>query len=55
MRPPITPIPPRASQYGIDPSLVKTRVSELPGMTSLSLRELFPDLPAVIFPGMKGS
>lgn len=54
MRPPITPIAPRASQYGIDPSLVKTRVSELPGMTSVTLRELFPDLPSVIFPGDEG-
>jgi len=40
--------------YGIDPSLVKTRVSELPGMTSVTLRELFPDLPPVIFPGDEG-
>jgi hypothetical protein len=54
MRPPITPIPPRSSQYGIDPSLVKTRVSELPGITSVTLRELFPDLPSVIFPGDEG-
>ena len=54
MRPPIAPIPPRQSMYGIDPSLVKTRVSELPGMTSVTLRELFPDLPAVIYPGDEG-
>lgn len=54
MRPPITPIAPRQSQYGIDPSLVKTRVCELPGMTSVTLRELFPDLPAVIFPSDEG-
>lgn len=54
MRPPITPIAPRPSQYGIDPSLVKTRVCELPGMTSVTLRELFPDLPAVIFPSDEG-
>jgi hypothetical protein len=40
--------------YGIDPSLVKTRVSELPGMTSVTLRELFPDLPSVIYPGDEG-
>ncbi|QGP90898.1 hypothetical protein MGLY_02110 [Neomoorella glycerini] len=54
MRPPITPIPPRKSQYGIDPALVKTRVSELPGMTSVLLKELFPDLPEVIYPGAGG-
>jgi hypothetical protein len=49
--PPIAPITPRPSQYGVDPALVKTRVSELPGMCSLQLSELFPDLPPVIFPG----
>jgi hypothetical protein len=54
MRPPIAPIAPRQSIYGIDPSLVKTRVSELPGMTSVTLRELFPDLPSVIYPGDEG-
>ena len=54
MRPPIAPLPPRKSQYGIDPSLVKRRVSELPGITSLLVSELFPDLPAVILPGPGG-
>lgn len=54
MRPPIAPIPPRHSIYGIDPSLVKTRVSQLPGMTSVTLSELFPDLPSVIYPGNGG-
>lgn len=51
MRPPIKPIAPRPSMYGIDPSLVKTRVSELPGMTSVTMDELFPNLPAVICAG----
>lgn len=54
MRPSIRPLSPRMSQYGIDPSLVKTRVCELPGMTSVLLKELFPDLPDVIFPGGEG-
>ncbi len=54
MRPPIAPISPRPSMYGIDPSLVKTRVSELPEMTSVTLAELFPDLPPVIYPGDEG-
>ncbi|MCG0276758.1 MAG: hypothetical protein L5655_11525 [Thermosediminibacteraceae bacterium] len=54
MRPPIPPISPRKSQYGIDPSLVKKRVSELPGMTSVLLKELFPDLPEVIYPSERG-
>lgn len=54
MPPPISPIPPRISQYGIDPALVTTRVSELPGMTSVPLTDLFPDLPKVIYPGANG-
>lgn len=48
---PIKPIPPKESQYGIAPELVTTRVSELPGMCSLMLKDLFPDLPDVIYPG----
>lgn len=51
IHPAILPIAPKPSQYGIDPSLVKTRVAELPGMCSLKLSELFPELPDVIFPG----
>jgi hypothetical protein len=54
MRPPIQPLPPRKSQYGIDPSLVKRRVSELPGFTSVTVKELFPELPEVIVPGPDG-
>jgi len=54
MKPSIAPIPPKPSQYGIDPSLVKTRIAELPGITSVSLKELFPDLPDTIFPGRNG-
>ena len=48
---PIMPIAAKPSQYGIDPSLVKRRVAELPGMSSLRLAELFPELPPVIYPG----
>ncbi len=51
---PIKPIEPKPSQYGIEPSLVKTRVSELPNMVSLKLQELFPDLPDVIYPAKEG-
>lgn len=43
MRPPLKPIPARKSQYGIDPELVTMRGSELPGMTSVLLTDLFPD------------
>lgn len=54
MRPPIKPIPPRKSQYGINPDLVRMRGSDLPGMTSSLLSELIPDLPQVIYPGPVG-
>ena len=54
MRPPIKPMPPRASQYGIAPELVKKRADDLPGMTSLLVSDLFPDSPKVIFPGEDG-
>jgi len=54
MRAPIKPLPPRKSQYGIDPALVRRRVSELPGMTSVMIKELFPSFPDVIFPSDAG-
>ncbi|GEO27685.1 hypothetical protein AAC03nite_34700 [Alicyclobacillus acidoterrestris] len=55
MRPsPIQPLPARSSRYGIDPQLVKKRFAELPGMTSVTLRELFPDSPNVIYPSAEG-
>lgn len=54
MRPPIQPINPRPSQYGIPPELVKKRGVDLPDITSVTLTELFPDLPPVIFPGPGG-
>ncbi len=50
MRKPIIPISAKASQYGIDPSLVTKRAAELPNMVSLILKDLFPDLPEVIYP-----
>jgi len=48
---PIHPIEPKKSIYGIEPELVKTRAAELPGIVSLKLTELFPDLPKTIYPG----
>ena len=51
MHKPIAPMTPKPSQYGIDPSLVKMRAAELPGMCSLMIKELFPDLPDTIYPG----
>ena len=37
MHAPIMPIAAKPSQYGVDPSLVKKRVAEMPGMCSLKL------------------
>jgi hypothetical protein len=54
MRPPIKPIAPRKSQYGIAPELVQKRGVELPGITSVLLTDLFPDLPPVIYPSSEG-
>ena len=55
LRKPILPIPAKPSQYGIDPSLVKTRAAELPGMVSVMLKDLFPDLPETIFPARENA
>ena len=55
MRQPLKPIPARKSQYGVDPELVTMRGSDLPGMTSVSLMDLFPDLPPVVYPGSLGT
>ncbi len=53
-RPAITPMAPRASQYGIAPELVTKRMAEYPEMTSLLIKDLFADTPAVIYPGEGG-
>ncbi len=53
-RSPITPMLPRASQYGIAPELVKKRLAEYPEMTSLLVKDLFNDTPAVIYPSEAG-
>jgi hypothetical protein len=49
MIPPVNPTPPRVSQYNIDPSRLRKRAVELPGITSVSLFELFPDLPRPLY------
>ena len=54
MRNPITPMLPRASQYGIAPELVTKRLAEYPEMTSLLVKDLFSDTPAVIYPSETG-
>jgi hypothetical protein len=45
---------PRASQYGIAPELVTKRLAEYPEMTSLLVKDLFSDTPAVIYPSEAG-
>ena len=55
MRPPILPMNPRKSQYGIAPEMVKDRGAALPGITSVALTDLFPDLPSVIYPSPSGA
>jgi hypothetical protein len=50
----IPPAEPRKSQYGVDPKFVTKRASRLDGMTSVRLKELIPDLPAVIYPNGQG-
>lgn len=50
MNKPITPISAKPSQYGIDPKYVTKRAAELPNMVSLMLKNLFPDLPDIIYP-----
>ncbi|RPJ40689.1 MAG: hypothetical protein EHM27_07585 [Deltaproteobacteria bacterium] len=45
----------RKSQYGVDPALVKKRGAELPGMTSVRITDLFPELPQTIYPGKEGA
>ncbi len=42
------------SQYTIKPDLLKMRAVEIPGMTSLSFREILPSIPPPIFPGEQG-
>ncbi len=49
MVPPLPPTPPRVSQYNIDPSRLRKRAVELPGITSVTLSELFPDLPRPLY------
>ncbi|TDT51033.1 hypothetical protein [Fonticella tunisiensis] len=54
MRKPITPMKPRVSQYGVDPKYVTKRMADYENITSLMLKDLFPDTPDVIFPSDKG-
>ena len=46
----IPPALPRKSQYGVDPKYIAKRGAQLGGMTSVSLKEIIPDMPSVIYP-----
>lgn len=54
MRPPIRPLPPRQSQYGVAPELVTRRLADYPETTSVAVSDLFPETPPVIYPGAAG-
>jgi len=54
LRQTIKPIPPRQSQYGVDPVLVSKRAVDLPDMASVLVRDLFPDASPVIYPSDRG-
>jgi hypothetical protein len=42
------------SQYTIKPDLLRMRAIEIPGMASISFREVLPSIPPPIFPGEQG-
>ena len=50
----LKPADPARSQYTIDPALLKMRGVDLPHMTSISIRELIPSIPAPLFPSDRG-
>ena len=50
----LKPAAPNRSQYCINPELLKMRAADLPGMTSLTIRELIPSMPNPIFPSEHG-
>jgi hypothetical protein len=50
----LKPAAPNRSQYTIDPDLLKMRAVDIPGMTSVTIRDLLPSIPVPIFPSDKG-
>ena len=50
----LKPAAPNRSQYCIDPDQLKMRAADLPGMTSVTIRDLLPGIPAPIFPSDSG-
>jgi hypothetical protein len=50
----LKPADPGRSQYTIDSSLLKKRAADIPGMSSISFRDLLPSIPVPLFPGERG-
>jgi hypothetical protein len=50
----LKPADPVRSQYTIDPSLLKMRCADLPGMSSVSFRDLLPSIPDPLYPCHEG-
>lgn len=47
---PLAPIPARESAYGVGPKYITKRAYQLPGMVFVKMRDLFPEMPDVIWP-----
>lgn len=47
---PLAPMPPPKSAYGVEPKYITKRAYQLLGMVFLSMKDLFPDMPDVIWP-----
>jgi len=47
----LKPMSPRTTEYGIAPEYLQKRAVELPNMTSVLVKELFPEIPDPIYPG----
>lgn len=46
----LAPLPPRESIYGVDPGCITKRAFQLSGMVFVRMKELFPDMPDVMWP-----
>lgn len=44
----LPPTEPRVSSYNIDPQLLRSRAAQLPGLTSVRIADLFPEVPSPI-------
>ena len=51
----LKPADPVISRYTIKPELLKMRGADLPGMTCVSIKDLFPTIPPLLYPGSRGT